>query len=59
MEVEVKGGVIVAEGNEVKDILFLLEEMFNESEGILERGGVEEGRRHCKRWLGFKERLWA
>ena len=49
MEVEVEGGVIMAEVSEVKDIVFLLEEMFDEGEGILERGGVEEGGRHGKR----------
>jgi len=39
----------MAEVSEVKDIVFLLEEMFDEGEGILERGGVEEGGRHGKR----------
>jgi len=55
VEVEGKGGVIMAEVNEVEDIAFLLEEAFNEGEGILEGGGVEEGGRHCEE-RGFVRR---
>jgi len=46
VEVEGEGGVIMAEVNEVEDIVFLLEEAFDESEGILEGGRVEEGGRN-------------
>jgi len=59
MEVEGKGGVIVAEIDEIEDIFFLLEETFNKGEGVSEGSGVEKGGRHCRRWLGFKESLWA
>jgi len=55
VEVEGEGGVIVAKVDEVEDIVFLLEETFNESEGILEGGRVEEGGRHCKRGLVSKK----
>ena len=47
MEVEGKGGVVVAEIDEVEDIVFLLEKTFDEGEGVSEGGGVEEGGRHC------------
>ena len=49
----------MTEVDEVEDVFFLLEEAFDESEGVLEGGGVEKGGRHCKRlvskkagWLG-------
>jgi len=48
VEVEGKGGVVVAEIDEVEDVVFLLEETFDECEGVSEGGGVEEGRRHCE-----------
>ena len=46
MEVEGEGGVAVTEVNEIEDIVFFLEEAFNESKGVLEGGRVEEGGRH-------------
>ena len=55
MKVEGEGGVIVAEVDEVEEIVFLLEETFNESEGILEGGRVEKGGRHGKRGLVSKK----
>jgi len=58
MEVEGEGGVVVTEVDEVEDIVFFLEEAFDEGEGVLERSGVEEGRRHCKREVGSKKACW-
>jgi len=55
VKVEGEGGVIMAEVDEVEDIAFLLEKAFDEGEGILERGGVEEGGRHGKRGLVSKK----
>jgi len=49
MKVEGEGGVVVTEIDEVEDIVFLLEKMFNEGKGVLKGGGVEKRRRHCKR----------
>ena len=49
VEVEGEGGVIVTEIDEVEDVVFFLEEVFDEGEGILEGGRVEEGGRHCER----------
>jgi len=46
VEVEGKGGVIVAEINEVEDVVFFLEKTFDEGEGVSEGGRVEEGGRH-------------
>jgi len=48
VKVKGEGGVIMAKVDEIEDIVFLLEETFNEGKGILERGGVEEGGRHCE-----------
>jgi len=47
VKVEGEGGVIVAEIDENEDVALLLEEAFDEGKGVLERGGVEEGGRHC------------
>jgi len=58
VKVEGEGGVIATEVDEVEDIVFFLEETFDESEGILEGGRVEKGGRHCKRGFGFKESCW-
>ena len=58
MEVEVEGGVIVTEVDEVKDVFFLLEEAFDEGKGVLEGSGVEEHRRHCRRGLVSKKAYW-
>jgi len=54
MEVEGEGRVVVTEVDEVEDIFFLLEEAFDEGKGVLERSGVEEGRRHCRRLVQRK-----
>jgi len=54
VKVEGEGGVTVRKINEVEDIVFLLEETFDESKGVLEGGGVEEGRRHCRRLVQRK-----
>ena len=51
MKVEGEGGVVVTEVDEVEDIVFFLEKAFDEGKGILERGGVEKGRRHYERGL--------
>jgi len=59
MKVEGEGGVIVTEINEVEDVFFFLEKTFNKGEGVLEGSRVEKGRRHCRRWFGFKESLLA
>jgi len=58
VKVKGEGGVVMAEIDEVEDIVFFLEEMFDESKGILEGGGVEEGGRHCKR-VWFQRKLLA
>ena len=58
MEVKGEGGVTVTEVNEVEDILFLLEEAFDEGEGVSEGSRVEEGRRHCRRGLVSKKAYW-
>ena len=58
MEVEGEGGVVVAKVDEVEDILFFLEKMFDESKGILERSRVEKGGRHCGRGLVSKKAGW-
>jgi len=42
VEVEGKGGVIMTEIDEIEDIVFFLEKMFDEGEGVLEGGRVEE-----------------
>jgi len=57
VEVKREGGVIVTEIDEVEDIVFLLEETFDEGEGILERGRVEEGGRHSVRGVCFQRKL--
>jgi len=49
VKVEGEGGVIVTEVDENEDVALLLEEAFDEGKGVSERGGVEEGRRHCER----------
>ena len=49
MEVEGEGGVIVTELDEIEDVVFFLEKTFDEGEGVLEGGGVEEGGQHCER----------
>jgi len=55
VEVEGEGGVIVAKVDENEDVALLLEEAFDEGKGVLERGGVEEGGRHCERgWFRRK-----
>jgi len=55
MEVEGEGGIIVAEVDEDEDVVFFLKETFDEGEGVTERGGVEEGGRHCERgWFQRK-----
>jgi len=55
VEVEEKGGVIVTEIDEVKDVDFFLEKTFDEGKGVSERGGVEEGGRHYERgWFQRK-----
>jgi len=58
VEVEGEGGVIVAKIDEIKDVVLLLKETFDESKGILERGGVEEGGRHCEREVCSKKACW-
>jgi len=58
VEVEGKGGIVVAEIDEVEDVVFLLEETFDECKGVSEGGGVEEGGRHCKREVGSKKAYW-
>jgi len=58
VEVKGKGGVAMTETDEVEDVVFLLEETFDESKGVLEGGGVKEGRRHCKREVGSKKACW-
>jgi len=59
VEVKGEGRVVMTEVDEVEDIFFLLEEVFDESEGILEGGRVEKGGRHCEREVGSKKALLA
>jgi len=58
VEVEGEGRVVMTEVDEVEDVFFLLEEAFDESEGVLEGGGVEKGGRHCEREVGSKKACW-
>jgi len=58
VEVEGEGGVIVTEVDEVEDVVFLLEETFDKSEGVLEGSGVKKGGRHCRREVGLKKACW-
>jgi hypothetical protein len=46
VEVEGESGVVVTEVDEVENVLLFLEEAFDEGEGVLEGGRVEEGGRH-------------
>ena len=58
MKVEGEGGVVVTKVDEVEDIVFFLEKVFDEGKGILERGRVEKGRRHCEKEVGSKKACW-
>jgi len=58
VEIEGEGGVAVTEVDEFEDVVFFLKKTFDESEGVLEGGGVEEGGRHCKREVGSKKACW-
>jgi len=58
VEVEGKGGVVMTEIDEIEDIVFFLEKMFDEGEGVPEGGRVEEGGRHCKREVCSKKACW-
>ena len=49
VEVEGEGGVVMTEIDEVEDVVFLLEETFDESKGTLKGSRVEKGGRHCER----------
>jgi len=59
VKVEGEGGVVLAEIDENEDVALLLEEAFDEGKSVSERGGVEEGGRHCEREVGSKKALLA
>jgi hypothetical protein len=58
LEVEGKSGVVLAMVDEIEDVIFILEEAFDEEGGGDEGFGVEDGSVHDEESLVFKEAGW-
>jgi hypothetical protein len=58
LKVELKGGVVVTNIDKFIDVLGIVEKLFNEEEGGMERGGVEERSRHGERVLSCEKPGW-
>jgi hypothetical protein len=58
LEVEGKGGVVLTMINEIEDVIFVLEEAFNEEGGGDEGFSVEDGSVHDEKRFGCEEAVW-
>jgi hypothetical protein len=58
MKVEGKSGVVLTMIDEVEDVIFILEETFDEEGSSDERFGVEDGSVHDEKRFGCEEAVW-